>query len=65
MRSENVSVGQVRPGISAGDSKSRGMRPNSLSQSCCPRSAISTRVISCATISWASNALAPSVRTAW
>ena len=31
----------------------------------CPRSAISSRVFSCATITSASNALAPSTRTAW
>ena len=43
---------------------SRGIRPNSLSQSSLPRSAISARVFSCATITSASNADAPSTRTA-
>ena len=64
-RSEKVSVGQVSPGIDSGSSNSRGIRPYSLSQSCWPRSAISSLVCSWATITSASNALAPSTRTAW
>ena len=64
MRSLKVSVGQVSPGIESGSSNSRGIRPNSDSQSACPRSAMSLRVCSCVMISLASNALAPSTRTA-
>ena len=64
-RSENVSVGQVRPGTESACSARRGIRANSDAQSCLPRSAISERVFSCATITSASNALAPSTRTAW
>jgi hypothetical protein len=64
-RSENVTVGQVSPGIDDGSLNSRGIRPNSLSQSSLPRSAISLRVFSCAMTTSASNADAPSTRTAW
>ena len=64
-RSEKVSVGQVSPGTESAPSASRGIRANSLSQSCLPRSATSARVFSCATITSASNAEAPSTRTAW
>ncbi len=64
-RSENVRVGQVSPGIDAGSSNNRGIRPYSDSQSCLPRSTMRSRVRSWATITVASNAAAPSTRTAW
>ena len=51
--------------MESGSLNSRGIRPNSDAQSCSPRSAISERVCSWATITWAPNALAPSTRTAW
>ncbi len=63
--SRKVSVGQVRPGIESGSSNSRGIRPNSLSQSACPRSAMRFLVCRELTMTSASNALAPSTRTAW
>jgi hypothetical protein len=43
----------------------RGIRPCSDAQSASPRSAISARVCSCAMMLDASNAAAPSTRTAW
>src|SRR6266566_8863143 len=64
-RSEKVAVGQVNPGMEAGSRNSLGILASSDSQSCCPRSAISARVLSCVTITSAPNALAPSTRTAW
>ncbi len=64
-RSANVSVGHVSPGTESAASASRGIRANSLAQSSLPRSAIRARVVSCATMISASNALAPSTRTAW
>ena len=64
-RSVNVAVGQVSPGIEAGSLNSLGIRPYSDSQSCRPRSAISSLVFSCVTMISALNALAPSTRTAW
>ncbi len=64
-RSVNVAVGQVSPGIESGSLKSLGIRPYSDSQSCRPRSAISSLVFSCVTMISAPNALAPSTRTAW
>ena len=60
-----VIVGQVSPGIDSGSSKSRGIRPYSLSQSCWPRSAIRCLVCSELTMISASKALAPRTRTAW
>ena len=51
--------------MDSGSSNSRGIRPYSLSQSCCPRSAIRCLVCSELTMISASNALAPSTRTAW
>jgi hypothetical protein len=65
MRSEKVRVGQVRPGTESAPSARRGIRANSLAQSSLPRSATSARVFSWATITSASNADAPSTRTAW
>ena len=38
MRSRNVTVGHVSPGIDPAARNSRGKRPYSLSQSSCPRS---------------------------
>jgi hypothetical protein len=64
-RSEKVIVGQVSPGIEEGSRNSRGIRASSLSQSCLPRSATSSRVFSWATMVCAPKALAPSTRTAW
>ncbi|MFD0525478.1 hypothetical protein [Paractinoplanes durhamensis] len=63
--SVKVKEGQVRPGIEAGSSKRRGIRPYSLSQSCLPRSAMSRRVCSVLTMTSAPKAAAPSTRTAW
>ena len=65
MRSLNVTVGQVSPGIDSSPVNRRGIRARSDAQSSLPRSAISARVCSCATMFAASNAAAPSTRTAW
>ncbi len=65
IRSSNVSVGRVSPGIDSAPSNSRGMRPCSLAQSCSPRSSIRSAVMRVATIRRAPKALAPSTRTAW
>ena len=60
-----VICGHVSPGIVSAPLNSRGMRPASESQSSLPRSAINWRVFSWAMMACASNAAAPSTRTAW
>ena len=64
-RSLKVTSGQVSPGMDSLPVNSLGIRPCSDAQSAIPRSAMSTRVCSWATITCAWNAAAPSVRTAW